>query len=769
MKSFIIHKIGSLRIITLLLGLAIFASIAINTAFYVQDLKTNYLLSVEQHANSLVQSLAQEILTKYILFGPLTERQLLIEAEYLEIKKIYEANKQEKISFISILSPEGVIITHTENQLWEKRIEDPDILSALQTQQRDILLIDSDYHTLVPVITKSATHLCTIDVGFPKIIVDEKVIAVIIRALLVGTVLFICIFIPVWFLLNRMLIAPIDQLITTTSDIAEGDLSREIKAGNTREFMNLSASLQHMRDSLRKNITDIEQKDEKIRALIACSPVALFSIDENQNVVIWTSSAERLLGWSSQEVLQKPLPAVPEDEKERFLTMCDEVLQGKVVKGLELKQLKKDGSLFDASLSCAPIKEGDGEIVGIMGALLDISDRIAKELEHQSVQEQLVQAQKMESIGRLAGGVAHDYNNMLSVILGFAELTYNTLAPGDPNAGNLQEIIRAAVKSADITKKLLAFARKETITPEVLDLNLQIDSTLKMLRRLIGEDIELQWKPDTDLGLILIDTVQVDQILANLCVNARDSMQDGGKISIETGNISIDDSYCWSHPTFAPGDFVFLRISDTGVGIDKDSLENIFEPFYTTKKAGEGTGLGLSTVYGIIKQNKGFINVYSELGNGTTFTIYLPRHDAGQTAEPTVEMRPRYESRGETILLVEDERSILEMVKDMLEIQGYEVLIAESSETAIEAAREQSAQIDLLLTDVILHDMNGKELSQQITQIHPETKVVFMSGYPADVITRRGILDEGTHFLQKPFSQNELMKKLRNALKKEKR
>ncbi|MCF8090355.1 MAG: response regulator, partial [Desulfotignum sp.] len=372
--------------------------------------------------------------------------------------------------------------------------------------------------------------------------------------------------------------------------------------------------------------------------------------------------------------------------------------------------------------------------------------------------------QKMESVGRLAGGVAHDFNNMLGVILGHTELALLQADEHHELHGDLKEIQKAANRSADITKQLLAFARKQTISPRQLDLNDTVERMLNMLRRLIGEDIDLVWQPSAHLWPVKMDPSQIDQILANLCVNARDAIGGVGKLTIETGKKSFDEEYCSEHPGFIPGDFVLLAVSDNGCGMDKEVLDNLFEPFFTTKDVGKGTGLGLATIFGIVKQNNGFINVYSEPGQGSTFRIYLPRLVVDEDTDNAVPDKKAVAGGTETILLVEDEPSILRMTRMMLERKGYTVLYAASPSEAVKKAKNHSGAIDLLMTDVVMPEMNGRDLSEKITDHYPGIRLLFMSGYTANVIAHHGILEKGVAFMQKPFSMAELAEKLRDVL-----
>ena len=422
------------------------------------------------------------------------------------------------------------------------------------------------------------------------------------------------------------------------------------------------------------------------------------------------------------------------------------------------------GKFLHLDVYRAPFWDEKGTLIGTVGCAKDITKEKEKEKEKLQLESQLRQAQKMESVGRLAGGVAHDYNNALSVIIGFTELTIDDVDPNGPLRANLDEVLMAAKRAADITRQLLAFARKQTIAPRVLDLNENVESMLKMLQRLIGEDIDLAWLPGTSLWPVKMDPSQLDQILANLCVNARDAIEGVGKVTIETGTVVFDAAYCADHIGFVPGEFVKLEVSDNGCGMDKEVLDNIFEPFFTTKGLDKGTGLGLSITYGIVKQNNGFINVYSEPGKGTTIKIYLSRYE-GKPVEiqrgSTVEISP---SRGETVLLVEDDLSVLKLAHKILEELGYTVLIAGTPGEAMGLAEEHAGEIHLLVTDMIMPEMNGRELAERLQSLYPGLKCMFMSGYTANAIAHHVVLDEGVCFIQKPFSKRDLATTVRKAL-----
>ncbi len=473
--------------------------------------------------------------------------------------------------------------------------------------------------------------------------------------------------------------------------------------------------------------------------------------------------AERHGRRPKEELLGKVFMHVwPGIETSRLFALMRQCMEHRIPQSFENEFAFPDGSTGVFELKIYPVPEG----IAVLS--IDITERKKAEEEQKNLQAQLAHAQKMESIGRLAGGVAHDFNNMLQTILGCTELALEE-TPGDSPAHEfLMEVHKAAERSAELTRRLLAFARKQTIAPRVLDLGDTVAGMLKMLKRLIGEDISLAWVPGGDLWPIKIDPAQVDQILANLCVNARDAIAGVGKITIETSNASFDEAYCADHAGFLPGEYVLLAVSDTGCGMEKGVLDHLFELFYTTKGIGKGTGLGLATVYGIVKQNQGFINVYSEPGKGTTLKIYFPRY-AGEDAAAGVDTGICEPAQGgtETILLVEDELAILELGKFMLTNLGYTVLAAGTPAEALRMAKEKDGDIHLLITDVVMPEMTGRDLAAQLTAERPGLRVLFMSGYTANAIAHHGVLDEGVQFIQKPFSIKALAAKVRETLRRD--
>jgi PAS domain S-box-containing protein len=422
-----------------------------------------------------------------------------------------------------------------------------------------------------------------------------------------------------------------------------------------------------------------------------------------------------------------------------------------------VRQLPQTPGKRSCRIISTPVFDASGKITAVIEMVEDITEKL-------SLESQLIQAQKMESVGRLAGGVAHDFNNMLSVILGYGQMISEMTQPDSPLHEFAKEILAAGVRSANITRQLLTFARKQTIAPKVLDLNKTVEDMLKMLRRLIGEDVNLSWCPSS-IWPVNIDPSQLDQILANLCINARDAISGVGKIIIQTDTATFDEAFCSEHSCFTPGDFTQLSISDDGCGMDNEVQSKLFEPFFTTKELGKGTGLGLTTVYGIIKQNNGFINVYSEQGKGTTIRIYLPRHNEPADKSEKQDEEAIQRGQGETVLIVEDEPSILKLTARILSGLGYVVLFANRPEEAVNLVKERSEMVDLIITDVIMPGMNGRDLANVLLAIHPNMKCLFMSGYTSNVVANQGVPAEGMKFIQKPFSARELGAKVHEVLK----
>jgi PAS domain S-box-containing protein len=516
------------------------------------------------------------------------------------------------------------------------------------------------------------------------------------------------------------------------------------------EIGRLAASFNNMADSLENSHKKLQKNEAKYRTILAAMDDAVYICSADFRILYMNPAMQALVG---AEALGEPCHKMIHG-LDAVCPWCahDRVMQGGHVKSEVVSP--KDGRTFHISNS--PIFHADGS-VSKLTIYRDITDL-------KKIETQLQQAHKMESVGRLAGGVAHDYNNALSVIMGFTEMALEVSAPGSLARANLAEVLKAARNAADITRQLLAFARKQQITPRVLDLNNTVELTLKMLRRLIGENIDLVWLPDTELWPVKIDPSQINQVLANLCVNARDAIEGVGKVTIETKNTSFDEAHCLANPKFTPGDFVLLTVYDDGCGMQKEILDNIFEPFFTTKGVNKGTGLGLATVYGIVKQNNGFVEVISTPDQGTRICVYLPRAGELEELVEEAEAQELPGGQGETVLLVEDDPSILKLAREMMQSLGYLVLTAGTPTEALKRVEECDGRIDLLITDVIMPEMNGAELVASLVSRYPGIKPVFMSGYTADVLVNSGVHTEDVHFIQKPFARKDLATTVRKAL-----
>lgn len=518
----------------------------------------------------------------------------------------------------------------------------------------------------------------------------------------------------------------------------------------------------------RKIAKALQESQERLQGIAMNIPGSVFQTYRKGNGELGLSymneSLRELLGIPPEKSgsLEDFLSYVHEDDRKRFADSVGKALTTVTPWEFEGRFVTRTGEAVWLHGRASPARVEDRLVFN--GIFIDVTESKRAEQEQEKLREQLSQAHKMESIGRLAGGVAHDFNNMLTVILGHAEMAMMQCDPSDRLYASLKAIQGSALHSTSLVQQLLAFARKQTVTPRTLDLNDTVASMVEMLRRLIGEDIDFVWKPGASLWPVKIDPSQVDQLLTNLCVNSRDAITGVGRITVETRNTTFGDASGNSHPGTVPGEYVMLAVSDNGCGMDKETADQIFEPFFTTKETGKGTGLGLATVYGIAQQNGGFVNVYSEPGRGSTFKAYLPRFhgEAATIAREATAEPPR--GNGETVLLVEDVKVVLVLGRAMLERLGYTVIAAATPGEAIQAAKERGTEIDLLITDVIMPEMNGRDLANLLAGMIPGLKCLFVSGYTADAITHQGILEEGVSFLEKPFSVKSLAGKVREVL-----
>jgi PAS domain S-box-containing protein len=511
-----------------------------------------------------------------------------------------------------------------------------------------------------------------------------------------------------------------------------------------------------------------KQSDERFRLLVeGVRDYASFVVDLDGRVAHWNSGAASVAGFEASEIVGQPISAFyPKADRENGVpeTHLETARRGGRVEH-EGWQVRKDGSKFWASVTISAIRSADGTIADFVQMTRDLTERRHAAEALRRTEDQLRQAQKLEAIGSLAGGIAHDFNNVLSVIISCTTLVLDDLKPGDPLRTELEEVKKAADRAVSLTRQLLAFSRKQLLQPRVLDLNQVVNGMRSLLTRLLGESVQLTLLTDRQLGRIHADPGQIEQILMNLIVNARDAMPDGGKVIVETCSVRLDEAYAAQHVEVTPGDYVMLAVTDTGIGMDKEIQSRIFEPFFTTKEPGRGTGLGLATVFGIVKQSEGHIWVYSEPGKGTTFKIHFPRTARtpdGMISEPPA--APATLQGNETILLVEDEDQVRTVMRTILRRQGYNVLEAQNGGEAFLICEDFTAKIHLLITDVVMPRMSGRVLVERLASLRPDLKVLYVSGYTENSVVHHGVLEAGIAFLQKPIMPDALARKVREVL-----
>jgi PAS domain S-box-containing protein len=530
--------------------------------------------------------------------------------------------------------------------------------------------------------------------------------------------------------------------------IASGMVGRDL-----RRRVETEEELREARDRLEERV---RERTAELEAVIETSPLAISAIDPRGNIVMWNRAAEKTFGYTRDEMVGKPYRPADAEDQRRYSEAMAQVNAGVPVVGYEIRGRRKDGTLLDVSIYSAPMRGANGQKLGVLAVIADLT-------EQKRLQDRLRQSQKMEAVGKLAGGIAHDFNNLLTAITGYTDLLYLRL-PGDIGKRELSEIRKASDRAASLTRQLLAFSRQQVLQPKIINVNDVVGNLSAMLTRLIGEDIELIASLGERIGPVKADPFQLEQVLMNLAVNARDAMPRGGKLTIETANVTLDRHYTQGHPDVKPGEYVMIAVSDTGTGMDSETRARIFEPFFTTKEMGKGTGLGLSTVYGIVKQSQGHMWVYSEPGQGATFKVYLPHHLDPEEVQPAPPP-PRVVPRGwETILAVEDEESLLNLVAEILGDAGYSVIAAHGPKEALRLMADHREPIHLLLTDVVMPGMSGRALADEVVGKRPGIRVLYMSGYTDNAIVHHGVLDAGVTYIQKPFTPDALIKMVREVL-----
>jgi PAS domain S-box-containing protein len=532
-----------------------------------------------------------------------------------------------------------------------------------------------------------------------------------------------------------------------------------------KELRNRVQELENAENERKRAVEALREIEERFRQIYDEAPVGYHELDKEGRIIRVNRRELEMLGYKEEELLGRPVwKFVVEEEMTRQVIMAKIAGDVSFHETFERTYRRKDGTTLPVLIEDRIIRDKKRRIAGIRSMIEDITERRRAEEALKKSEEQLRQWQRVEAIGRLAGGVAHDFNNLLMTIKGCSELLLGGLDPHDARREEVEEIRKAAERATALTRQLLAFGRRQVLQPQVLDLNEVVANMDRMLQRLIGEDIQLLTVLDPELWSVKVDPGQIEQVIMNLAVNARDAMPGGGKLTIETANVVLDEEYAVRHVAVKPGPCVMLAVTDNGCGMDKETQSHLFEPFFTTKNKGEGTGLGLSTVYGIVKQSGGNIWAYSELGHGTTFKVYLPRVEEGVKAyRPKV--APTVPPGGpETILLVEDEEAVRTIVSKILQNKGYTVLEAHHGHEALQICKDYEGPIHLMVTDVVMPHMSGRELAERLTFLRPELRVLFMSGYPDNAIVHHGVLGAGTAFLQKPFALSALECKVRELL-----
>jgi two-component system cell cycle sensor histidine kinase/response regulator CckA len=535
----------------------------------------------------------------------------------------------------------------------------------------------------------------------------------------------------------------------------------QFKPGEEKPFQ-VYATLEDITES--KKAFD---QTQRLAAIVRSTGNAIIGKTLDGTITTWNPAAEWMYGYGAEEAIGKNIAMlVPDEAKADLERTLESIRRGDTVAPYETVRLRKDGTLIDVSLTASPIHDEAGHVVGASAISQDISQLKRAVAERRSMEEQFHQSQKLESIGRLAGGVAHDFNNMLNVILGYGELMLTKLQEPDPLLEYVREMVAAGKRAATVTRQLLAFSRKQTLQPRVLDLNDIIRNLEKMLGRLIGEDIQLTTNLNEDLDRVEVDPGQIEQVIMNIAVNARDAMPQGGMLTIETRNVVLDDQYAQDHTEVEPGDYVVLAMTDNGSGMDEATRKRLFEPFFTTKEIGKGTGLGLATVYGIITQSKGYIWVYSEPGEGTAFKIYFPcTTNLENITNVTAEVE-EIRGNGQTILVVEDEASLRKLCAAVLKKAGYDVFAAANGGEALLLIEEKKVRPDLIISDVVMPGMSGKVLVDRLRKTLPRIRVLFMSGYTDDAIVQYDVQGSGMPFMEKPFNTTTLVNKVGALLRK---
>ncbi|MBN2322914.1 MAG: PAS domain S-box protein [Spirochaetes bacterium] len=708
--------------------------------------------------------------------------------------------RYDHLSHAMVVTPEGAILFHSRPETRHERLEDENLLGLVQRGENDITSAVYEgveiTSSVIPVFDGYGRHVASIIVGFPADVVKGKLRRLALFSSSSGLFFIVVSFFIFLLLLSRWVTNPLGRLMLAVREIEKdpSDLKRRVPVTADNEIGQLGTAFNVMLERLKESDEKVKRYTQKLEEKVGVRTVALQIANErltrdntkrreaerslreserkyrtlfdNAADAIYihgldgrflgvNNVAEQMMGYSKEEFLaMTPRNLVAPERRHLVPERFDEITKH----SYETVHIRKDKKPIAVEINSKAI-EYEGR-PALLAVVRDISKRVETEKMLKEKEKQLQQAQKMEAVGKLAGGVAHDFNNILTGIIGYADLLKEGDALDSGRLDMVDEIHKAADRAAALTHQLLAFSRKQVLQLKTINLNVLIADLEGMLKRIIGEDVDLLTVMEPRLGLVRADPGQVEQVIMNLCVNARDAMPDGGRITIETKNELLDETYCEKHSYVKPGGYVCIAVSDNGHGMDTGTKNRIFEPFFTTKGTGKGTGLGLSTVFGIVKQSGGHVTVYSEVGQGSVFKIYLPRTDEQLVKE--VERGSVTIAGGkETVLVVEDDEIVRKTAAAILSGYGYNILEAESGEKAL---RIGETKVDLVLTDVVMPGMNGRELSEKLIDRFPGMRVLFMSGYTDDAIIRHGVLEKGMPFIQKPFSSRGIARKVREVM-----
>jgi PAS domain S-box-containing protein len=673
---------------------------------------------------------------------------------------VNEANKDEDILYTVIHDVNGNLITSKYASINYRSPRLSAILSKLPKGLELKEIIDAvrkkeaAKEISLPILIDVKT-IGTVTVGLSMHEIRREVARTIAFVLALNLVVAVALGIVLFYFSRKIILTPISMLADAAARLAKGDLSTQVRVETTGELRMLAESFNRMAGDIEKTTVSKNYMNNIFRSMVD----TLIIVTPDGTIRDCNDAICRLLEYEENDLIGKPMESILGGDSTGGSTILDEVREKGSIRNREIHYAARNGQAIPMLLSASPMLDGIGRVERIVFVAQDITYKLEME-------EQLRQSQKMEAVGKLAGGIAHDFNNLLTAITGYSELILADLPGQGPVRREVEEIRKAADRASALTKQLLAFSRKQAFQMKVVNLNSVISNMDKMLRRLISEDIDLRTRLSEDLGSARVDPGQIEQVIVNIVVNARDAMPEGGRLTVETANVELDETFVRKHVVVKPGPFVMIAISDTGCGMDEATQARIFEPFFTTKSPGKGTGLGLSTVYGIVKQSAGYIWVYSEPERGTTFKVYLPRTmDEVEKASPVHETTDQKVGGGpETILLAEDEDLVRDLITEILKPAGYSVLLAHDGEEALRISEEHKGTIHLLITDVVMPRLNGRDLVSRIQPSRPQMKVIYMSGYTENAILHHGVLEAGIHFIQKPFRPGELSRKIREVL-----